>query len=412
MTRGEKQQSRTGLLQRLSSAQAPTAAVKNRVTHVPRNTIVIDRGPLLILGASARAASQAAVRSGFRPYAIDLFADQDLRDCATAVRIARYPIEFLRAIAAAPQAPWMYTGSLENYPRLVARLAKLRPLVGNGPEVLEKVRNPSWLAQCLSQTPVHFPETVINHSSAPAGDWLVKPVRSGGGMGIKRATEVQPTRSKLYLQRVVLGELCSAAFSAIHGQVSWLGSAEQWIGPRWGAPQEFQFAGALAPLALTAQEQANLLSVAQLLARAAGLVGLFGLDFIRNEQGLWLLKVNLRYTASMELLERLSNRRFIAEHCGELPENPQLPAPDHHYQAKLIVYAQNAGSCGPTLHETFAALAEETVFTADLPVLGTHFARGNPICTLRAAGTSQAEVRERLLSAAGIVLQRAAGGGG
>src|SRR6478736_3550977 len=119
----------------------------------------IDRGPLIILGASARGAAQSAIRSGFRPYAIDLFADLDLQRIAPAVQIERYPAEFLTALAAAPQAPWIYTGSLENYPRLVARLAKLRPLVGNGPEVLKKVRDPRWLAELLASFAVRFPET-------------------------------------------------------------------------------------------------------------------------------------------------------------------------------------------------------------------------------------------------------------
>src|SRR5262245_29422274 len=100
-----------------------------------------EQKQLIILGASARAAAQSAALSGFRPHSIDLFGDEDLRALGPVKKIDRYPTEFLAAISAAPQAPWIYTGGLENYPRLVARLAQLRPLFGNVPETLVKVRD-------------------------------------------------------------------------------------------------------------------------------------------------------------------------------------------------------------------------------------------------------------------------------
>src|SRR5262245_55333161 len=83
---------------------------------------------LILLGASVRAAAFSATRAGFRPYAIDRFADRDLAALGPAVKIVRYPTDFLSAIEAAPSAPWVYTGGLENHPRLVDRLARLRPL--------------------------------------------------------------------------------------------------------------------------------------------------------------------------------------------------------------------------------------------------------------------------------------------
>src|SRR5437588_46110 len=97
---------------------------------------------LIVLGASARAAAFSARRAGFEPYAIDLFADRDLAAICPSVKIRRYPHDFLVALAAAPQAPWIYTGGLENFPRLVDRLADVRPLLGNSGHVLRRVRDP------------------------------------------------------------------------------------------------------------------------------------------------------------------------------------------------------------------------------------------------------------------------------
>jgi predicted ATP-grasp superfamily ATP-dependent carboligase len=378
----------------------------------------LNRGPLIIVGASARAAAQSAIRAGFHPYPIDLFADWDLQHL-NPVQIERYPIEFLRALAAAPDAPWMYTGSLENYPRLIARMARLRPLVGNGPEVLKKVRDPQWLAELLADSPVRFPETLVlgrsqeagigEQESRLAGDWLLKPLRSGGGMGIRRVrgSAELPSFSKPHvLQRVIFGQPISVAFSVIDGEVFWIGASEQWIGRDWGAPQEFQYAGSLAPLLLSETEEAALLQLAKKLATATGLRGLCGLDLIRNEQGLWLIEVNPRYTASIELFELLSTRCLIAEHCGVIPSRQQ-PRPST-VAAKLIVYAKQPGTCGNQLHNRLSGLLHDGITYSDVPRLGTQFERGNPICTLLTGnlmepGISSAEIREQLFTAAAVV---------
>ncbi len=367
----------------------------------------MNQNPLIILGASVRAAAQSALRAGFQPYPIDLFADFDLQSLQP-VQIERYPAEFLAALAAAPQAPWMYTGSLENYPRLIARLEKLRPLVGNGPAVLKKVRDPRWLAELLADSPVKFPETTFGDGLlAPrfeGREFIWKPLRSGGGMGIRRVhqDDAASLPASHVVQPMIVGQPISASFAVLNGEVSWIGATEQWIGCVWGAPQEFQYAGSLAPLVLSADEELALRQLAQRLARAAGLRGLCGLDLVRNDQGLWLIEVNPRYTASMELFELLSDRCLIAEHGGEPQAGLESRVPSQ-YAAKLIVYAAQAGSCGQRLQRVLADLRAVPIAAADVPRLGVHFVAGNPICTLLKQGTSPEQLRATLLAAAAVV---------
>jgi len=374
----------------------------------------MDRGPLIILGASVRAAAQSAIRAGYRPYPIDLFADSDLKHLDP-VQIERYPSGFLPALAAAPQAPWMYTGSLENYPRLIARLTKLRPLIGNGPEALRKVRDPFRLAEVVAGTAVKFP--LIGSQGAGVRDqdagvsWLLKPLRSGAGMGIKRVNSCDPTPGHI-CQQFIPGQNCSASFVAANGHVRWIGAAEQWIGRDWAAPQEFQYAGSLAPLELSESEKTALLEMAERLTQAAGLQGLFGCDFIRNEQGLWLIEVNPRYTASMELFEVLNDRRLLSEHCGspplaarQEPRPPDRSGPRGRWTAKLIVYADRPGDCGGELHRVLRRLHEDRIDTADVPRPGTRFEVGNPICTLLSSkhDHERGEMISRLKDAAAVV---------
>src|ERR1700733_2963616 len=103
---------------------------------------------LLIFGASARAAAFSALRAGLHPWCADLFSDEDLLGRCPAMRLTgRYPVAFLDLIGANVSGPWMYTGGLEGYPRLIQQMEKRRPLWGNGHDVLMRIRNPDVLAE-------------------------------------------------------------------------------------------------------------------------------------------------------------------------------------------------------------------------------------------------------------------------
>jgi predicted ATP-grasp superfamily ATP-dependent carboligase len=59
---------------------------------------------MILLGASARSLAYSTSCAGLAPYAIDRFADRDLAAIGPAVKIERYPADFLAALAEAPQS--------------------------------------------------------------------------------------------------------------------------------------------------------------------------------------------------------------------------------------------------------------------------------------------------------------------
>ena len=85
---------------------------------------------IVIVGASARAAAFSALRAGLAPWCADLFADADLaaRCPAVAVPFDQYPHGFLKIVRQAPPGPWLFTGGLENHPKLIDRIACDRPV--------------------------------------------------------------------------------------------------------------------------------------------------------------------------------------------------------------------------------------------------------------------------------------------
>src|SRR5437867_1281203 len=107
---------------------------------------------VLLIGASVRAAAGSALRAGLRPWCVDPFAYADLQAACPARRLpGDYPHGFIAAAAAAPAAPWLYTGGLENWPEFIGRLARQRLLWGNGPDVLRVVRRPENIARVLDE---------------------------------------------------------------------------------------------------------------------------------------------------------------------------------------------------------------------------------------------------------------------
>src|SRR5579859_921742 len=140
---------------------------------------------IVIVGASARAAAFSALRAGLTPWCADLFADSDLtaRCSAVALPISDYPNGFLDAVRQAPPGPWMFTGGLENRPRLIQQISRERPLWGCPPDVLRQVRDPLHLARIFSQSGIPCPEV---RAAEPTDHrrWLAKPCDGSGGSRI------------------------------------------------------------------------------------------------------------------------------------------------------------------------------------------------------------------------------------
>lgn len=356
---------------------------------------------LIIVGASARAAAFSALRAGFEPYAIDCYADRDLAAVCPAVKIDRYPRDFEAALAAAPPAPWIYSGGLENYPRLIERLSRQRPLWGNVGAGLRNVRQPLRLFAAAQEAAWRYPSTT---SSPPARDpmtrWLVKRSHTSGGLGVRFVADGE-TEQQLrgsYFQEYVEGQAASGTFVAASGRASLLGATHQLLGREVGMhDRPFLYAGSIAPLALNEDEALQLVSLGNLLAAKFRLVGLFGVDFIRAAGGLWLIEVNPRYTASIEVLERTTGHSFLALHAaacehGTVPS--ALPPSAAIFAGKQIVYARHSGPIPAKFDQVVDELnrPNQPPGIADLPRRGETIIAGQPVATVLADGVSPAEV--------------------
>ena len=142
------------------------------------------RQPVHLVGASVRGAAHSAWRAGWRDVrCVDLFGDRDLARLfpTTAVPLADYPRGLVAAIEG-ETGPTIYTGALENRPDLLAKLPQ--PLWGNPPDVVRQVRDPHLWHDALQTAGLPVPALRFEPTTSSKPRWLVKPIRSGGGLGI------------------------------------------------------------------------------------------------------------------------------------------------------------------------------------------------------------------------------------
>ena len=380
--------------------------------------------PLILIGASTRAAAQSARRAGCMPYCVDQFADLDLQACATVLPCDRFPEDLEAVLKQAPDAPWMYAGGLENHPDFVARLASIRPLAGCSSDALRLVRDP-WqvaellkscglptlnVARSLNATPPigvvpalsHYEyslssaealeplgqarvafanfKTKINTRQACASRYLKKPLASAGGRGIQWASssDLLDCGSSYYLQEFVEGDSISALFLADLQQTEFLGASLQLIGDPLSKAPPFGYSGSIAPLDhddWPPHVFDQLRVVGERVASAAHLRGLFGIDFVvaADTQIPYLVEVNPRYTASTELFELASSES--CSHSAALIRR-HLDACGFSYRCQSVALAREVPDpCAERSHRRcgkFILYADRDLTVTDLQACFPH----------------------------------------
>lgn len=371
-----------------------------------------------VVGASARAAVHSLARAGRECWSVDQFADRDLKrvaECAACPHDG-YPDAIPALAAQFPPGPVLYTGGLENHPRVVAELASRRELWGNPPDVLARVRDPFTLFPALAEAGFTTPRIVPRGEPCPSeGRWLRKPLRSGGGLGIRFARPGEPASPHHYFQEFVAGAPMSAQFTSDpsatnNGEATVLtGFTEQLVGEPWLHAAPFAYCGNVGPVELPRRLQANVESAGLQLARSAGVRGLWGLDLVLSGERACPVELNPRYTAAVEVLDLSWRCSLLSAHIDCFTDSNAL-AKYKSWQrwdspvGKAIYYAPHAirfPQSGPWDADLAGPFDPWRVpHFADIPASGTAIEAGHPVLTIFATGTTPAGVRDRLQSRA------------
>lgn len=357
---------------------------------------------LLIVSLHARSLAQSARRGGHAVSVADLYDDVDTRSFADQSKRmmqknggfdADKLIDEVNGFCPPPAG--LVTGSgFENDPALLTLLAQGREFYGNTGEAVRRVKDPATFFPLLDKLSIPHPETLPVRPAMPQG-WVMKRVGGHGGTHIQPADRAALPGADSYFQRVQEGSNCSVLFLANGKKARIVGFNEQFTTNQLGSP--YWYAGAVNRAVMLQCVRCDIVRKLDSLVTVCDLVGLNSIDFITAGENYWVLEVNPRPTATMDLYDDDFPTGLFDWHLracrGELPGN----SPVGKVRAHGVVYAEHTLRLQPRYQ--FPA------WCTDIPEPGSEFIPGAAVCMVHAEGSSTNEVK-RLLEQRLSLMQR------
>ena len=389
-----------------------------------------DHLHILIVGASGRFAAASAVAAGHAVSVVDLFGDLDTqRICKQSGRFLSvigeqvsaktFKIESLKTLTRSSRDLFsenekrfleiqalgadavIFTGGAENYPEFFgSQFLSMASTVGPSADSIEELLNVKSIERACVDHGIRRPCTIYAldqmvhvEVEGSAKTLLQKKIRSGGGLQTHRwdgVTSVDFSAGE-YLQEFIEGDTVSGCYisskRADQTEALLLGSCVQHPSFR-GA--DFRYRGSLGPIYLADHDRLEIARVGKCIAEAFQLAGVFGIDFVRTNEGLHLVDINPRIPASAELIER--SRRMhepafsiVGAHLDAclrnlLPTSIELSAQRPYSKTVIYLPADRRLKVDAGLIDYF--LSES--YITDLPVLGSEVEPSHPLVTIHA----------------------------
>lgn len=389
-----------------------------------------------------------------RIWAVDQFAD---RDCVeVAEQVSQLSLQEVSDDHFADYQKLLFLpgGGTENHASLVDSLANRFRWCGLTGEALRNIRDPQILfplaqAVGLSIPATYYHETHPNPQSfafelfdlQKNSNWLWKSADKGGGLGVSRLETIADLElfchhaAPGYIQQHVTGEAFGATIIiSANGEAEWIGASrlltaseqvEQILiqaADRDNAPirkvitreehrrdYPFLFAGAIGPHLLPTAIVDQLLALARKCFHTFGIKGWFQVDFVLdNDERAWILEINPRWSATMEIYERALGRSLTSDHLRawgiELSDESKQSSTEPITSSntafwKDVVYAEREFLWTEQHLEAVLKFNEKALLEAgwpviaDIPTANQVFEIGMPIFTTIVSGRNEEELR-------------------
>ncbi len=356
---------------------------------------------VLIAAFSGRSLAQSARRAGYEPLVVDAFGDLDTQEAALDFRVLDgvmetgfrtkpliAALEYLSRSASSKPIGLVLGSGFEDKPRLVAALASRFRLLGSDAATYKACKDPTSFFATLDGLGIPHPETRLTPPNDPTG-WITKRIGGSGGRHIRVCHGPQRIKPRRYFQKLVDGNRISAGavFAKDKNLVS---LTRQWISP--SAEHPFRFGGCVSMPAVDERLRRQIAQSAERVATELNLIGLASFDFIVSAGVPYLLEVNPRPGASLDILD--DGGELFAAHIAVWTGANNFPGQEIARAAKAIAILH--ADRGPiTLGQT-----PWPNWSADRGAPGTFGPRGAPLATAFAeastADAAEALARTRL----------------
>jgi uncharacterized protein len=355
---------------------------------------------VLIVAYSGRMLAQAARRDGFLPVVIDVCGDEDTYGYAQAVYRVKslakchiMPVVKL-ILARYPVYAAVYGSGLELYLESLYALADSLILFGNKPSIGDMFGDKAQCFAELSALNIPFPKVSFGDVS-PDTDWLFKPMRGHGGLGIVKADKRNMAlQIEGYWQKYQTGNPHSVLFTANGAGFRIVGFNRQWA-IKLDEQNEFIFSGVINNPDITEKHKKIVESWVAKLVIKYGLRGLNSLDFIQDEAECYFLEINTRPSASMQLYQADLFNQHVNACNGDLTGYRPIQDKIVAYQ---VIYAFEKLRVPDNLAWSDYAM--------DIPVPGTIINTGQPICSIIAHGKNHQTVLNQLERSQQAIMQQ------
>ncbi len=311
----------------------------------------------------------------------------------------------------------IYGSDWDNQPELLYKLEQIKNLElrGNSAAVISDLNKKESLKNLLKiaknagfKTPELFldQKNLIKFLSKKNNDLIIKPYDSGGGLKIEKIKDLKndkkkfgdiftKKKSEFYLEEFIEGENRSCQFAAdgknakIMSFTRELKAAE--VNPSFD--NSFKYAGNI----LIKEEEKEIKIIQKLIQNITArysLRGINGIDYIKNDQGIFFIELNPRFTAALELLIPFYQEELPEIYLKNVVGNDYLRKymqNDFGFSAKVIYYAEQNFKLTSDLRENFEKIKNQKIAKSliesqfeikDLPKKGEKFTKEDPVFTL------------------------------
>ena len=350
---------------------------------------------LVIAAITSRPYVEAAVTAGYEVIAVDCFVDADTKRLAKSTHQidlqdgqlnAEQVLATVLALNLKNVAGFCYGAGFEMQIEALSVIARHIKVFGNTADVVKRCKDPRQFFQTCDNLGVPFPKVIMQRPVSVDG-WLQKTIGGSGGAHIKTTLKTACNDiAGVYFQRHQEGLAISCLFLADENGVQVIGFNEQWPGSR--TFELFRYGGAVNNADISMLAKTRLSDYVSKLANSLQLRGLNSCDAICNGDEVFVLEVNPRLSASLDLYPSEQGDLMAAHITGQ----PIVSKSCETSTAHQVVYARQDMTIKPAIIWP--------VWVKDKPEVGERFTNGMPICTVTAeakvASQAKALVKDRV----------------
>jgi methenyltetrahydromethanopterin cyclohydrolase len=345
---------------------------------------------ILIVATSARMLAHTTNQSGYIPVVIDCFTDIDTQSFSLeCIKVNSLSLKSLTPAILLLQKKYslthvVYGSGFEHHLDSLAFLEKHFIVLGNSLSTFSSIQNTRLFFSKLQQLNIPHPD-VIFQPTKPNRNGLIKPIQGEGGLGIKSFIKNTKIPDQYYWQQYITGTPMSALFIANNTEAKIYGFHKQWLSKI--KDQHFIFSGVMSQPELNPELTKKIHNWINALVNEFSLQGINSLDFILNNQGCYVLEINARPSASMQLYQT----NLFSEQVDSTLKGIIMPREiQTDYHGYKIVYSESKIMVNKHI--------KWPSWIVDIPTIGSTIHTGMPICSIIARGENETDLLNKIQS--------------